>query len=248
MERLLGAARGEILRLGTAGALEAALERGDAEAEAPLVAAVTVGETYFFRQREHFDLIADLPLDTQETILAWSAGCASGEETYSMAAALRSAFKLDAPRLRVWGTDINAAALASAERAVYGRWSWRRSGGRIAAELGPSALEEGTRACVRFARHNLLDEAAFDHGAGERFDLVFCRNVLVYFSPGAAATAVERISRAMKPGAWLVLGNMDLPAAPAGMKRVGPPALCVYAKEPRPAPPGPALESARGRA
>jgi len=236
MERMLEAAQTEVSRLGSAAALEAALDSGDPEADMALVAAATVGETYFFRQREHFDLITELPRPLDGPLLTWSAGCATGEEAYSLAAALRNAFALDASRLAVWGTDINARSLELARKAEYGRWSWRQGGGRSMEQLAPWALDAGTRACVRFARHNLLDEAVFDGGAGERFDLVFCRNVLVYFAPEAAVRAVARIRQAMKPGAWLILGNMDLGGSPEGMRRVGPQSLCVYAKSSPPAP------------
>lgn len=213
IERLLVAAQIQVRRLGSAEALERALALRDSRTEDPLVEAATVGETYFFRQHEHFDLLATLP-QPKAKFRAWSAGCATGEEAYSLAAALRSQFQLDAESLEVWGTDFNAKALGTAQAAVYGRWSWRVSMGPAWQRLQDSALDPATRACVRFAQHNLLDPADFDGQGGERFDLVFCRNVLVYFSAEAAQAAVARIAEAMKPGAWLVLGNMDLGGPP----------------------------------
>lgn len=230
LDRLLAAAQKELQRLGSLQALVASLKAGDPQTEGPLVEAATVGETYFFRQHEHFDLLKDLP-SSGGGLTAWSAGCASGEEAYSLAAALRTHFSLDAARLTVWGTDINAKALQTARTGSYGRWSWRPGMGRDWEESSELALDEATRACVRFAQHNLLDEAVFDGRSGGRFDLIFCRNVLVYFSPKAALQAVSRLRQAMKEGAWLVLGNMDLRTPPEGMVRIGPSALCVYAKQ-----------------
>lgn len=230
LARLEEAARAEVARLGSAAALDQALDCGDPQVEAALVAAITVGETYFFRQREHFDLLAQLPALSQPRLTAWSAGCSSGEEAYSLAAALRALSRLEAPHLSVWGTDINAASLAVARSAQYGRWSWRETS-PVAARLQESrVLDPLNRACVQFARHNLLDTPIFDGAEGPRFDLVFCRNVLVYFSPPAAARALAAILEALRPGGWLVLGNTDLPGAPAGLRRIGPSALCVYEK------------------
>jgi chemotaxis protein methyltransferase CheR len=249
-ERLAEAARKELAKLGSVEAVEAALRARDPELETQMVSAVTVGETYFYRQREHFDLLSHFPPPSEGLLKAWSAGCSTGEEAYSLTAALRRVTGLSAPSLQVWGTDINTAALATAREARYGTWSWRGTGPRAARLLEAEALDEQTRACLSFARHNLLDPPTFDQGQGERFDLVFCRNVLVYFNPAAAAKALNHLVSALRPGGWLVLGSTDLSGAPKGFHRVGPGPICAYAKdgaaavasppprhpEPRPAP------------
>lgn len=236
MERLLAAASAQSARLGSLDALRNALAEGEHEAEDALVAAATVGETYFFRQHEHFDLLAELHLPRDGRLKAWSAGCSSGEEAYSLAGSLRQRFGLESPALTVWATDINVKALDAARRAEYGRWSWRDGDTQSAAARQALALDPRSKACVHFARHNLLDRPTFDE-AGD-FDLIFCRNVLVYFSPVSAERAVKHLRDALKPGGWLILGNMDLAGAPAGFKRIGPAALCAYAKvEALPAPP-----------
>ena len=241
-ERLLDAARKELAKRGSTDAVAAAIRDRDPELESRLVGSVTVGETYFYRQREHFDLLAHLPQTDGGTLTAWSAGCSTGEEAYSLAAALRRVTGLSAPALRVWGTDINNASLDTARSATYGTWSWRGTGARAARLLEAEALDEQTRACVAFAQHNLLEPPLFDHGSGERFDLVFCRNVLVYFTPAAAARALGHLMSALRPGGWLVLGSTDLAGAPVGFHRVGPGPICAYAKDGPgpPAPPGPA--------
>lgn len=249
VERILAAAQVRLQALGGPSALEAALKTGDALVEQPLIAAATVGETYFFRQHEHFELLGGMPLPPAGVFRAWSAGCSTGEEAYSLAAALRGHFALEAGALEVWGTDINEDALNVARRAEYGRWSWRLDEAPAVSSRRAAVLDPATRACVRFARHNLLEEPVFDLAPGEaarpRFDLIFCRNVMVYFTPPAAESAVAHLRGALKPGGWLVLGNMDLTGQPVGFKRVGPTALCVYEKLPEPSAPVAALAEAR---
>ena len=140
----------------------------------------------------------------------------------------------------------------TARAAHYGTWSWRGPGPRAARLLQAEALDDQTRACLSFAQHTLLDAPSFDQGHGERFDLVFCRNVLVYFTPAAAAKALGHLVSALRPGGWLVLGSTDLSGRPVGFRRVGPGPICAYAKdgpaavpapqpkEPRPKEPRPA--------
>ena len=244
-ERLLDAARKELAKRGSTEAVVAAIQGRDPELESQLVASVTVGETYFYRQREHFDLLGHFPHAPGMTLKAWSAGCSTGEEAYSLTAALRRVTGLSAPALKVWGTDINSASLETARAASYGTWSWRGTGPRAVRLLEAEALDGLTRACLSFAKHNLLEPPTFDQGTGERFDLVFCRNVLVYFTPLAAAKALGHLMSALRPGGWLVLGSTDLSGAPCGFHRVGPGPICAYAKD-GPAPalapaPAPAL-------
>jgi chemotaxis protein methyltransferase CheR len=240
LERLRQVAEREAERLGWAG-FERALAGGEPGVDAVMVAAATVGETYFFRQHEHFDLLTQLNFrgSPGKPLMAWSAACATGEEAYSLAIALRQQQGLEAPALQVWGTDINEAALVSARAAAYGRWSFRASSQEGSPEdpvdalartekLIQEVLSPQTQACVRFARHNLLEPPVFDGGKGGRFHVIFCRNALVYFQADAAAVALVHLVQALVPGGWLVLGNMDISATPAGTRRVGSAQLCVF--------------------
>lgn len=244
-ERLRAAAEREAGRLGWP-ALEQALrgELPDSGLDAALVAAATVGETYFFRQQEHFDLLKQLPFrgSLSQPLRAWSAACASGEEAYSLAVALRDAQGLEAPALEVWGTDINEEALAAARAASYGRWSFRASALEVgsadqafeaarAEAIRAQVLDPRTRAVVRFARQSLLEAPAFDQLSGPRFHVIFCRNALVYFHPDAASQALKHLVDALLPGGWLILGNMDVAGTPPGTKRHGSAHLCVFERE-----------------
>jgi len=198
-----------------------------------LCQAVSVGETYFFRHPEHFRWLAASFLPEQleagrTAIRAWSAGCATGEEPYSIAACLLDL--LPSPRtvrVEVLGTDLLERNLVAARAGEYGSWSRRPSGpllhpifedaGRERVRIAPVVRE-----ATRFGEHNLLDDPP-----GE-FDLIFCRNVLVYFSAEAVRTAVGHLARALNPGGALVLGSMDVSDVPPGLVRAGPAELQIF--------------------
>jgi chemotaxis protein methyltransferase CheR len=209
-----------------------------------LCQAVSVGETYFFRHPDHFRWVASRFLPERlvagaASIRAWSAGCATGEEAYSLAACLLDL--VPAPHtVEVLGTDLLERNLAAARTGEYGAWSRRPSGPLLHRLFADERQErvrigERIRAATAFAPHNLLDEAP------GQFDLIFCRNVLVYFSPEAVRSAVRHLCRALKPGGALLFGSMDLSEPPPGLLRAGPSELQIYRREdarpaPRPAP------------
>jgi len=193
-----------------------------------LCQAVSVGETYFFRHPEHFRWLATRFLPEvleagRASIHAWSAGCATGEEAYSVAACLLDL--LPWPRtvgVEVLGTDLLERNLEAARKGEYGAWSRRPSGPvlhPIFKDAGTDRvrIDDTVRAVTRFAEHNLLDEPP------GRFDLIFCRNVLVYFSPEAVRRVARHLSRALAPGGALLFGSMDLSEPPGGWSAPGPP-------------------------
>ena len=198
-----------------------------------LCQAVSVGETYFFRHPEHFRWIASglLPewLDAgRKSIDAWSAGCATGEEAYSIAACLLD--PLPWPRtvsVEVLGTDLLERNLVVARAGQYGAWSRRPSGPVLHpvfsdAGNGRVRIDDRIRSATHFAAHNLLDDPP------GRFDLILCRNVLVYFSPDAARAVVRNLSRALLPGGALLFGSMDISEPPRDLVRAGPAELQIY--------------------
>lgn len=174
---------------------------------------VTVQESFFFREPARLDLVARVVLPGLATrpgpVSVWSAGCAAGQEAYTVAALLREAGL--AGRYRVLGTDLSPAAVAEAREGVYTRWSLRgvddalvaryftvaRSGFRVRDEL-----REG----VSFEQRNLLDEPPVPPGG---FDLVLCRNVLIYLTPEATRHAVRNIASSLAPDGWLVTSASD---------------------------------------
>jgi chemotaxis methyl-accepting protein methylase len=205
-----------------------------------LCQAVSVGETYFFRHPEHFrwvasSLLPELQAAGARSLRAWSAGCATGEEAYSLAACLLEL--LPSPwSVEVLGTDLLERNLAAARIGEYGAWSRRPSGPLLHRLFDSGArervrIDDRIRAVTTFAGHNLLEESP------GHFDLIFCRNVLVYFSREAVGTAVRHLSRALKPGGALLFGSMDLSEPPPDLVRAGPSELQIYRRpEVRPAP------------
>ncbi|WP_242361966.1 protein-glutamate O-methyltransferase CheR [Anaeromyxobacter sp. SG17] len=197
-------------------AFRARLRARDPRCLGELVEAAVVGETYFFRHPEQLDAVREVVLaraQRERPLRIWSAGCATGEEPYSLAMLLRDAGRA-ACRDRILATDVSARALAVAAEAVYGAWSLRRlDPGARARHLegeGPQVrVRAEVRAAVEFRRHNLYSEPA---PAGP-FDLVVCRNVLIYFDPETARAITARLLEAVAPGGVLLLGPVEVPIA-----------------------------------
>lgn len=189
-----------------------------------LASHLTVGETYFFRERAMFDALAGHVIpDLVERrgrvrqLRTWSAACCTGEEPYSLSILLRQCI----PDPRHWqasvlATDVNEHFLRKAADGVYGEWSFREApGGFREAHFtrtadGRYAIRPQVRQGVSFATLNLVDDdfpsAASDTQA---MDLILCRNVLMYFSPAGAAKVLGKLWRALRDDGWLVLGASE---------------------------------------
>lgn len=177
-----------------------------------LCEALTIQESYFFREPGKLASIRDHMLaaarDRRTPLRIWSAGCATGEEAYTLAALCLEAGLGD---YRVLGTDLSLSAVAAARAGSYSRWSVR---GMAASRLSELFEHVGSRYVVReqfrenvaFEQHNVLDPRPEAWG---RFDLVICRNVLIYFSAEASRAAIAALIEAVTPGGWLVLGASD---------------------------------------
>lgn len=183
---------------------------------------LTVGETYFFREPRGFTLLCDyararLAADPRSMLRLWSAGCCTGEEAYSMAIALREALPALAPgQVSILGTDLNPASLAHARAGLYRQWSFRRTmpslRERYFTPAGPGqyALAPAIREQVRFAQLNLalpLYPSAANGTAG--LDIIFCRNVLMYFSRPLMAQVIARLRACLVDGGWLVVNPSE---------------------------------------
>jgi chemotaxis protein methyltransferase CheR len=188
------------------------------EEQAELARHLSVGETYFLRNRDQFLAFQHLVRARAESGLRYlrllSAGCASGEEAYSLAITLLDVL----PELAAWDIsitafDLNPAALERARRARYRSWALRETPPEVQRRYFQATgdeflLADAVRRMVRVEQRNLVD-ADPAQWRPESFDIVFCRNVLMYFTPEAARGAVARIARSLATGGHLFLGHAE---------------------------------------
>ncbi|WP_332674051.1 CheR family methyltransferase [Aromatoleum sp.] len=190
---------------------------------------LTIGETYFFREPAVWEaleaeilpaLIAARRVSDRH-LRIWSAGCSTGEEPYSIAILLaRLLPDLASWNVAVLGTDIDCAALARAEHGVYREWSFRgvpdglRQARFETAEGGRYRVKGVGKRLPRFAYLNLVDDVypSFTNGTNA-LDIMFCRNVLMYFERSAAEAVVRRLHRALIDGGWLIVAAAEADAA-----------------------------------
>jgi chemotaxis protein methyltransferase CheR len=197
------------------------LEGPDIESELRALALeLTVPETYFFRHIDQFRAFADVALPVAQaargstrTLSMLSAGCASGEEPYSLAMVMRERGADCGWNIAIRALDINPAMLAKAARGCYSAWALREtpadSQQRWFRGIGREfELEESIRTAVTFQEVNLAQENA-ELWAPEVYDVIFCRNVLMYFTPDHAQALVARLTRSLAPGGHLFLGHAE---------------------------------------
>lgn len=194
-----------------------------------LAAHLTVGETYFFRDRACFealerqilpDLIASRRAAGIRRLRLWSAACATGEEPYSLAILLDRLLPDRADwAVTILATDINGYALEAARRGVFREWSFRETPGAIRQRYfkGKGAevfeLDPEIRRMVSFAPLNLAGDgypALVTNTAA--VDVLLCRNVLMYFTREAQRATAERLRGALAPGGWLAVSAAEASA------------------------------------
>jgi chemotaxis protein methyltransferase CheR len=202
---------------GYLGSLEAGV--GSAELGA-LAQELTVPETYFFRHVAQFEAFAEVALpdriragSARRSLRVLSAGCASGEEAYSLAIYLRDAGLDGTWDVSVRAVDVSPAALHRARAGRYSRWSLRETSPELRRRWFRSdgddvVLDESVRAAVDFEQVNLAEDHPL-RWAPDTYDVVFCRNVLMYLTPGAAQGVIERLTRSLRPGGFLFLGHAE---------------------------------------
>ncbi len=201
-------------------------ERGhDAETEwRQLEDLITIGETYFFRYADHFEalresilpgLIARHAGDKQLRI--WSIGCANGAEAYSIAIVIRELLgdAFDSWRISITGGDISEGALAKAREAKYGAWALRTLSDAQKSiyfdRLDPRTwVLKRAYKFVRFERQNILDLLSpAPPLSWTGFDLILCRNVLIYFSADKAVALTRALKARLNEGGALLLGHAE---------------------------------------
>jgi chemotaxis protein methyltransferase CheR len=189
-----------------------------------LVNALTVSETHFFRDESQFEALREHVLPqiierrrSLHTLRIWSAGCASGEEPYSIAILLRELLPdVDEWAITILGTDLNTEALARARQSVYGNWAFREERAKqlrsryFCKQDGRYELIPEVRRMVTFARLNLAEPVYPAYETNTTFmDLILCRNVTIYFTEETTRQIVERFYAALADGGWLVVGHSE---------------------------------------
>lgn len=214
------------------------LQRDDAPAWSALTATVTVGETYFFRDPAHYELLRTLLARAApgRPVRLWSAACASGAEPYSMAAIACEVFGRQAPRrVEILATDINPQALAQARAGLYRSWFLRDMDQPtrerwFTHEDGSWRVRPVLADMVRFEELNLIDPGSAAWPGG--MDVIFCRNVLLYFSQPALDLATQGLARALGPEGWLIVGPTDPMLAGPGLTLDGSAGFPAYRGSP----------------
>jgi chemotaxis protein methyltransferase CheR len=188
------------------------------EEQHALAGHLTVPETFFFRMADHFraleeSVLPELMESPSRRVRILSAGCASGEEAYSIAMLVRDCACMRGTEATIRGIDINPAVIAKARQGRYTDWSMRETPPEIRERHFRKhgrhfELSNSIREMVVFEEGNLIDpKGAF--WQKESFDVIFLRNVLMYFSPDAAKGVIGRVAESMVPGGYLFLGSAE---------------------------------------
>ena len=189
-----------------------------------LIDVVTTNKTDFFREPGHFDYLAKVAIPTlidsheagfKSPFKIWSAGCSSGEEPYTMSMVL-SEFAATRPGFRasILATDISTAVLAKAKNAVYSEESVEaiplglkkkyllksKDKNKLLVRIAPQQ-----RAMITFQRLNFMEE----FGMREHMDVIFCRNVIIYFDKPTQERLLNRFHRQLVSGGYLFLGHSE---------------------------------------
>ncbi|HHW20798.1 CheR family methyltransferase [Thermodesulfovibrio thiophilus] len=188
---------------------------------AKLYDTITTNETFFFREPQQFEVFSD-PLISQiikensqmgrKDIKIWSAACSTGEEPYTIAMILADKQELISFRKEIYASDISESVLISAKRAMYGSYSIRNVPPQYLAKYfkdssGVYVLSETIKSMVKFMNINLIEEKEVKQLKG--LDVVFCRNVLIYFDDKAKKKAVSLIYDVLRPKGYLFVGTSE---------------------------------------
>lgn len=206
------------------GALRAAIDAGDADLVREVVASLTTHTTEFFRESAHFNLLTKLTgeilvraqREGGRDVRVWSAACSTGQELYSLAMTLSEAAPDSFPAgFKLLGTDVDVEVLERAAAGIYSENEvasvpplYRQKYFREQRHAG-ARIWQAKGAIAEVARFAPLNLAETSYPFRFPFDVIFCRNVLIYFERDAAIAIVERLVRQLRPGGYLFLGHSE---------------------------------------
>jgi len=185
-----------------------------------MIDSISTNLTSFFREESHFKKLRQVMPSMLKMggsvpkFRIWCAGCSTGEEAYSIAMVLRESIGEKPVDLRIWSTDISTKVLKTASAGIYpvervkkippdlimkyfavGQGEW----------AGYYRVKKNIRDCIEFSRFNLMDPPP----PGDAFDVIFCRNVMIYFNKATQAALVNRFYGRMKQGGHLFIGHSE---------------------------------------
>ncbi|MBI4639962.1 MAG: tetratricopeptide repeat protein [Candidatus Tectomicrobia bacterium] len=188
---------------------------------------LTVGETYFFREKKSFEVLEEHIIPeliqarrgTDQHLKIWSAGCCTGEEPYSIAMLLdRLIPDIKNWRITILATDINVHFLGKALEGVYGEWSFRDTPQSIKEKYfrrkkdGRFEILPNIKKMVNFMYLNLVEDtypALLNNTVA--LDMIFCRNVLIYFDPERTKKVIQKLGHSLVDGGWLIVSPSETP-------------------------------------
>lgn len=191
-----------------------------------LVSHLTISETYFWREPQVFAALTDNILPElirskktgEKSIRIWSAGCSTGEEPYSIAIALHNTIpKISDWNISILATDINQETLEKAETGVYGPWSFRSTPDWLRSryfhhledrkdEIIPEIKKMVTFSGFNLTHENFLSTICQNH----KMDIIFCRNVLMYFTNDWVSKISQNLFHSLTEGGWLIVSSCEL--------------------------------------
>jgi len=210
-----------------------------------LIQMITTGESYFFRDNGHFNLLQNKILpeliknkQTQRSLRIWSAGCSTGEEPYSIAILLD--MLLPDPEgweIVILGTDINSAFLKKARSGIYSDWSFRMVDKDIQRKYflrhtDGWEIHERFKHRVKFQRVNLMETAFFSHYTEIcNMDIIICRNVFIYFNRQAVSSVFNNFTKILNQDGYLITGHGELYGLNiTGLLQILSPEAVIYKK------------------
>jgi chemotaxis protein methyltransferase CheR len=189
-----------------------------------LLDVILTHHTFFFRENDHFEFIREVAVpellarsrkEKWPVLRAWSAACSSGEESYSLAITLEEALKGGVWPWHVEATDISAGILEQARAAIYGKDAMAKLPRGISHEhfqqgvgrqAGNFRVKASLRSRVTFHQYNLLGQ---EMPFSEPFHIILCRNVMIYFDRDTQEELVQRLTRQLVPGGYLMVGHSE---------------------------------------
>lgn len=195
------------------------IKRNNKEEITMLINKLTTNYTYFYREENHFKFLKEIILPNEEknnklkTLNIWSAGCSSGEEPYTLAMVIDDYFKYSAGqwKVQILATDISENVLSKARDGIYSEDSIKNLPESYKKRYFAKTKDDKYQVLPEIKKHitfkvfNLMDPIV----AKNKFDVIFCRNVMIYFNTETKINIVNKFYEATKPGGYLMIGHAE---------------------------------------